>query len=511
MHSVTLVALLGMLSGIVYGETFLFSTEVALTTFLIGCVAFVLAILKQKKEWSYGEGKKVLPSGISLFIGIFFCMFAVGVVRVQFEERANSFVCEQSCTFNAEVMTSPKIKDESQTFAVLPESEVDTAYVQVRAPLYPRFQRGDKVLLSGVVRVPKNFMTHGDTKSFNYGEYLALHVIGSEMIYPHIELHNVVGSPKNFTTFLTHLRENFVTTISHYVDDPASTLASGMLFGDSSMSRELTQTFRVAGLSHIVVLSGFNIAILISFVLFICMFLPLILRVLIAGVFVIFFVLMVGGEVSVIRATLMSAVALVALLLGRAYTARQALLLSLLVIVLYEPSHLLSDVSLHLSFLATAGIIYASASLTKLFTKIKSDTYREIVVTTCAAYGATLPYLMYTFGTVSLYALITNMLVLPMVPFMMLLTFLIVISAPWIPILGMIIGYVCTTLGEVIIFIARSVEALPFASLQVSLSFQMMIGTYILIVALLYYVRTRKKNETLLTNNDEILSDVISY
>jgi len=65
----------------------------------------------------------------------------------------------------------------------------------------------------------------------------------------------------------------------------------------------------------------------------------------------------------VIRATLMSFVGLLAMLLGRAYVAKQALILSLLAIVMYEPYALMHDVSLHLSFLATAGIVYLSEPL----------------------------------------------------------------------------------------------------------------------------------------------------
>ena len=511
MHRVTLVALLGILLGIAYGETLFFSSETAITSFVVGVVSLVLTFFHIKRERTVREKNSFSTRGLSFFVGVFFITFALGIIRVQFVERADSFVCEQSCTFEAEVMTSPKIKDEYQTFAVLPESEHDTSYVQIKVPLYPQFQKGDRLTISGIAREPKIMMPHGEARAFNYGEYLALHSIGSEMFYPHVEVRSEGGDTNEGSAFLVRLREYCIKTIAHYVDDPASTLASGMLFGDSSMSRELTQTFRTAGLSHIVVLSGFNIAILISFVLFVCMFLPLVLRVITAGVFVIFFVLMLGGEVSVIRATLMSAVALGAMLFGRAYMACQALLLSLLVIVLYEPTHLLRDVSLHLSFLASAGIIYGSDIITSWFKKIQSSTYREIIVTTCCAYGATLPYLMYTFGTVSLYALLTNVVVLPLVPLMMLLTFCIVVLVPIIPFIGTIIGYVCTLLGEGIIFIARSVEALPFASLQVSLSLTMMFVVYIAGIALLYGMSTRTKNETSVTKNDEILSDVISY
>ena len=517
MHKATLTALLGILLGVAFCEKYLFSTEVTCMFFGVGIVSGVLLFLKRKRERKnpFGGSHESLikKSDLVLFVTIFSFSFVVGVVRMQFVEEREIFVCESACTFMARVVTSPEIKDAYQVFAVAPDKNSNVSYIQVKTPLYPQVHIGERVTLSGKVAVPKSSMPHGDARSFDYGAYLALHDIGSEMYYPHIE---VLADDGEVTFFnrLVRIKEYCVSHISRYVDTPTSTLASGMLFGDSSMSRELTQTFRTAGLSHIVVLSGFNIAVLISFVLFVCMFLPLVLRVIISFLLVIFFVLMVGAEVSVIRATLMSLIALTALLLGRAYTGRQALLLSLLVIVMYEPAHLLSDVSLHLSFLATAGIMYLSDGLSQLFICVRKEMYREMLVTTCAAYLATLPYIMYTFGTISLYALIANMIVLPLVPLMMLITFLVVVSALGIPFLGMTFGYICTVLGEIIIFVARTIESLPYASLGVSISFSVMMFMYICGAFLFYVTTTRvtaKKNETLLTKNDEILSDVIAY
>lgn len=517
MHRATLTALLGILLGVAFCEKYLFSTEVACMFFGVGVVSGILLLLKRKHERKNLLGDMhaslVEKCNLALFVTVFSLSFVVGVVRMQFIEEKEILVCESACTFMARVVTSPEIKDVYQIFAVASDENSNLSYVQVKTPLYPQVHIGERVSLSGKVAVPKSSMPHGEARSFDYGAYLALHAIGSEMYYPHIEV-LAEDSDTSFFTRLVRLKESCVNLIGRYIDTPSSTLASGMLFGDSSMSRELTQTFRTAGLSHIVVLSGFNIAILISFVLFVCMFLPLVLRVIVSTLLVIFFVMMVGAEVSVIRATLMSLIALVALLLGRAYTARQALLLSLLLIVMYKPSHVRSDVSLHLSFLATAGIIYLSDGLSQLFVHVRKEMYREMLVTTCAAYLATLPYIMYTFGTVSLYALVANMMVLPLVPVMMLITFLVVVSAATVPFLGMVFGYTCTVLGEIIIFVARTVESLPYASLTVSISFFTMIVMYICGGFIFYVTTTRvtdKKNETLLTKNDEILSDVITY
>ena len=515
MHIKVLTCLLGIILGVVCGAFLPYSTEIALCAGVLGiaeCGLYFFARQKQNTSKHENYENHFLPPLLS---GMFFISFAIGIIRVQFTEEHSSFVCERVCTFKATIVTSPEVKDEYQVFVVDIAGENDEVYdVQVKAPLYPRLSVGEVLTLSGRVTEPKGNLSHGDVHAFDYVSYLHVHNIGSEMFYPNIELQKTDGSV-GVGLYLAKLKERFLQSITHHVEAPAASLGAGMLFGDASMSKELLQTFRVAGLSHIVVLSGFNIAILISFVLVLLVFVPLVLRVFIAGIFVILFVVMVGGGVSLIRATLMSFVALAALLLGRPYTARHALLLSLLVITLYDPKYLLNDVSLHLSFLATAGIVYMSDGIKSVLTRLTSTLYKEVLTTTLAAYLSTLPYVMYTFGTISLYALIANLVVLPLVPLMMLFTFLVVVTAPFIPLLGVIFGFITTLIGRVIIVVGQTVENLPISSVKVSVSLVMMTFLYGGILIVFYFFIHRKKhhnkNETLPTNNTTIFSEVISY
>ncbi len=517
MHTNVLTALLGVSVGIVSSELLMYGSEIALLALVLGIAQVVLFFISRRSSRSVlGDGRRtgMLP----LLSGIFCIALFIGVIRVQFSDIKSNFVCVPSCTFSGVVISSPEVKDVYQIFSVRQEQvdgEPGMYDVQVKAPLYPRYQAGDKLTLTGKVSEPQAPMQHEDERAFDYATYLRLHNIGSEMFYPKIE---VVESDdtesQSLVTSLKRMQESFLATIFLYVSEPSASLASGMLFGDSSMSKELVQTFRVAGLSHIIVLSGFNIAVLIGFVVLILRFLPLTFRVIGAATFVILFVLMVGAEVSIVRASIMSFVALAALLVGRAYTARHALLLSLLAIILYEPEHLLHDVSLHLSFLATAGIVYTSDGLQMLFARVRQKGYREILTTTLAAYLATLPYILYTFGTISVYALFANMIVLPLVPLIMVLTFFTMVSAPLSTLLGGIFGFTTSLLGDFVIFIARLVESLPFASVTFSITPEVMVVLYVLLTVVFVVLVSRKKkkaDETRETKNEEILSGVISY
>jgi competence protein ComEC len=364
-----------------------------------------------------------------------------------------------------------------------------------------------------MVAKPKTLEPHNGKKFFDYTSYLATRNVGSEMYYPHVEV--IDEEAHDVTSYLGRLKESLVKKINFYVSSPSSELATGMLFGNSSMSDELVQVFRTAGLSHIIVLSGFNIAVVIAFVLLVFSFLPLVLRIFLASITVILFVMMVGGEASVIRATLMAFVSLLATLVGRKYVAHQALILSLFVIVMYEPQALLYDASLHLSFLATVGIVYLVPGLDRYLAGIQSITLRELCATTIAAYLSTLPYIMYTFGTVSTYALIANIFVLPLVPFAMLVSFVLVIMSFISETITVLIGYVDTFLISGMIFVADVIEYLPFASIGISITRNEMLLIYLVLISGVVFLFSKKENETRVMSagdkEEEFLTDIIKF
>ena len=521
-HFKTLTFVSGVLLGIVLGEESLFASEIAIFVFLLSVAQGVMYFFEKRNggEMSSAEGRAHLYS-LSLITILFCTGLFIGIIRTQLVEEKIKYVCESTCDFDARVVSSPETKDDHQMFNIQIDKNNltnigDEIYdIQITTSLYPKYQIGDALHLSGKVTIPSIVMPHGDTKnikSFDYNSYLLTKNIGSEMYYPHINL--LDNEANTITDILIRWKESLVTRIDSYVSSPASVLASGMLFGVSSIQSELSQTFRTAGLSHIIVLSGFNIVIVISSILFVLGFLPLILRILFASTSVIFFVMMVGGSPSVIRATLMAFIALLALMVGRLYVARQALIISLFAIVMYEPYALMHDVSLHLSFLATVGLVYMSEPLELFFTKYMThvtSSLREIFITTMSAYFATLPYVMYTFGSVSMYAFVANIFVIPFVPLAMLLSFLVVIASYVSSTFALVIGFVDTIIINYIILVAHTVEGLPFSKVAVTISFFVMCVMYFIIFLLIYFIFIKQKNETLVTFENGNLTDIISY
>lgn len=518
MHIKILICVIGVICGIIFGEVSSYATEVGLFSFILGCSQIIMYSVERKRKRSDEAYSIITSFSFSLLFSIFFFSLFLGILRMQMVQEKLHFVCESVCTYSAKIISSPEMEDEYQVLTVSLETNDEIYDIRIRTNLYPEYRVGEVLELTGKVTIPHNNFPHkvkeNKNHTFDYVAYLRTKNIGSEMIYPKIEIKN--KEINSFKEWLIIWKGNCIYQINKNVSQPASSLASGILFGVTKISQELLQTFRVSGLSHIIVLSGFNIVIVISSTLFVLRFLPLLLRIMIASFATVIFVSMVGGTPSIIRATLMAFIALLAMFVGRVYVAKQALIISLLFIIMYEPYGLLHDVSLHLSFLATMGLLYFSEPFElffrKYFLQIKFlRPLQEFFVITFSAYLATLPYVMYTFGTVSVYGIMANIFIVPLVPLAMLLTFLVVITSYFSNLLSFSFGFLDSLLLNCIIWVARSIEQLPFSLVSVTISGVKMFLVYIVIFSCIKYISMKHNNETRVTQSKGNISDVIAY
>ncbi len=487
-HIKTVVLAIGLTTGIFIGEKYLLSSEVAVTSLFVFIISLAVLFLARRKE-----------KNLSIILFFIFVSFGVvvGILRVQMESPVRIFTCDNKCQFEGMVVSSPVMKDNFQEVVVkvLGGECPDCANILVEAPLYPKFNVGEKLIVEGKVIPPENILpTDVHQKSFDYKNYLLNQNIGSVVSYPKVTSEGM--GEISLETKLILTKDKMVTRLNNFVSSPASSLGSGMLFGSASFSKELNDIFRVAGISHIVVLSGFNIAILISFVLAILFFLPLFVRISISVLFVLIFILAVGAEASVVRATIMAFISLLALITGREYVAKQALIISFILIILYDPNALIFSASFHLSFLATAGIIYLSTiiEVEKVLEKKETTSeFKKILAPTISAIIATEGYLLYTFGFLSLYSLITNILIVPFVPIAMLLSFLVVLFSYFSSFLAGVFGVIDSFILNVMIGVARFVYNLPFSRIEISFSLTAMIVYYILVISIFYFYKNREK------------------
>ncbi len=353
--------------------------------------------------------------------------------------------------------------------------------ILVRVPQYPLLHYGDEVVFTGKISAPKNFASEVGVREFDYRAYLAKDGIHYQMYFPKVL---IMGHNKGNFVYekLFALKEVLMRNISRMIPDPEAALAGGILLGvKQSLGTELLQKFRDTGVAHIVVLSGYNIAVVASAVTAIVVFLPFTFRIIASVLGIILFAMMVGGGATVVRATIMILVVILARVTGREGDSLRALFLAGGLMVAVNPMILLYDVSFQLSFAATIALIVLSPIIENSFLFVQQKILRTILVATVAAQIFVLPLLLYHMGTISLVSIIANLFILPVVPIGMLSAFLLSAFA-LVPILGSALAFVSYVILAYMIFTVDLFSKVPFAALHnINFSLWMLVLSYILL------------------------------
>jgi competence protein ComEC len=213
-------------------------------------------------------------------------------------------------------------------------------------------------------------------------------------------------------TVRTRLRE----ATTGLPDDQRAVLP-GLVDGDTSLlDPELADAFEKAGLTHLMAVSGENLSLILGAVLALGRLAGLGRRAgpLLAGLAVIGFVIVARPSPSVLRATVMGAVALVAIVSGRERQGVPALCSAAIVLVLIDPE-LARSYGFALSALATLGILVLAPGWRERLSRRMPRHLAEPLAVSAAAHVACVPVLTLLGAGVSLVAIPANLLAAPAV------------------------------------------------------------------------------------------------
>ncbi len=191
----------------------------------------------------------------------------------------------------------------------------------------------------------------------------------------------------------------------------------GMVVGDTSrLDPRLAEQFRTAGLTHLLVVSGANLAIVIGAVMGLCRAVGLDRRsappVVLCAVLA--FVVVARPEPSVLRATVMGMIGLLAYTSGRQRQGVSALSAAVLVLVLIDPA-LARSYGFILSVLATAGLLVLAPGWRDRLRRRLPGPLADAVAVAAAAQIAVAPVLVMLSGEIGIVALAANLLAAPAV------------------------------------------------------------------------------------------------
>ncbi len=375
------------------------------------------------------------------------------------------------------VASYPEWRLGSQRFDV-DLKEPDRGRVSVLASAYPRFMYGDVLRMRGTREAVRPGLVR--------------------MAFPVVEkIGHEEGS--RVKRFLFAWREHMVGTFQRVLSPGEAALLAGLTFGDrAGFSKEFQEALQKSGTTHIVALSGQNIALVVSLVGVLCAYVFSRRASFFVSIGVIMlFVTATGAEASAVRAAIMGVIALLALHVGRLYSFRNAITFAAFFMVLANPRVLVFDIGFQLSFAALLGIVYLLPAM-KTFFGISKERgllgWRENALASSAAQLAVLPIILKYFGAFSLLSLPANVMILEVVPILTILGFL-------LGFLGYISGFLSTLLGMGVHLLLGYVVGIIhfFSRIALPLSFpasnSVICVYYLFLVGFVWYVHHRAKEK----------------
>ncbi|NTW61451.1 ComEC/Rec2 family competence protein [Candidatus Saccharibacteria bacterium] len=286
------------------------------------------------------------------------------------------------------------------------------------------------------------------------------------------------------------VRDWFADAIRRVIPDPESSLGIGFLVGQRrSLPTDLVLALQLAGLTHVVVASGYNLTILVRLARRLFVKVSKYLSVLSAGVMIVAFVAITGASPSMTRAALVSGLSLAAWYYGRKFHPIVLLMIAVAVTVIINPGYAWGDLGWQLSFAAFAGVMILAPLATKyLFGDKQPGFIGQILIETVSAQIATAPIIIAAFGMLSNVAVVSNLLVLPLVPLAMLLTFIAGLGSLILPAIGGIISLPATWLLHYMVSVTEYLASLPWVSTKVEFTWWMVAIYYIILVSICVYM-----------------------
>jgi competence protein ComEC len=236
-------------------------------------------------------------------------------------------------------------------------------------------------------------------------------------------------------------------------------LVAGFLLGDTrAIPASTTAAYRAAGLSHLLAVSGENVAFVLALIGPLLRRTRLVLRTATALAVIVVFATMTRFEPSVLRASVMAAVALLAVLMGRPASRLRVLAYAVIVLLIGDP-FLLHSVGFLLSCGAAAGIAFATPAI---MVRLPGPTFvREPLAVSLGAQVGVTQVLLIAFGSVPVVTPVTNLLAAPAAELIGVYGFAASALAAVVPAVGPTVHLPTLLLVDWISAIARAGAAVP--------------------------------------------------
>lgn len=388
------------------------------------------------------------------------------------------------------IQNEPKVSGKSQIFLVKSVDKKPRGNIEVSTNQFPQKQFGDIVRIDGkLLPIDQNL------------GYMKSQQIVARISYPKIDTNQSAAYSSltesyyyNIRGHLIDLKNSYVEKTGQILPEPEAGLLSGIIFGTKAeLSTALLSILAITGTVHIIALSGYNITIVAKGSQYLTNGLNRNLAFLVPVLGITLFVLATGLSASVVRAAVMGTMLLLAARLGRQSDALNAVLFASVLMAIVNPYIVLYDIGFQLSFAAVGGIIFLQPVIEKYFQRL-GNIVGPILAGTVAAQIFSWPVIAYYFGRVSLVGIVANALILPLIPLIMLLGFVVVTIGFASLGIAKILGSIVWFLLYYTIKVNEILAGVKLASLNYqNPSIYLVIGYFLLLLEVTYFLNQRRK------------------
>ncbi|CAG7634788.1 DNA internalization-related competence protein ComEC/Rec2 [Paenibacillus allorhizosphaerae] len=318
---------------------------------------------------------------------------------------------------------------------LLKKTEQDTA---------KEWQRGDRIELSGTIKQPSVARNFG---GFDYRKYLYYKHIHWQLTVKGLGSVNVTPPDKWGTWLPLHWNDRFRGLLADKVEllfpPEQNGFMKGMLIGLTDEIDPLQfDRFSRLGLTHIIAISGLNVAIFLACILWVLRKLGMTREsyLMTAIALVPLYIMVTGASPSIVRAGIMAMIALYAAYRNRMKDGMNIAFIAGLGMLIWDPYYLV-DVSFQLSYLVTLGIMLGVPQMNKML-PMSQKKLRDALSITVVAQLISFPISIYYFNQFSLLSLAANFIIVPVFStFVMPVGTVAMLSALLYPTMGVWIGW----------------------------------------------------------------------
>lgn len=439
------------------------------------------------------------PVITALFVYIFAIILLeyLGFFKAQNHSFLIYNVNQKNVSVTGKVLEQPITKTAKQQFVFEVNNINDITIKEktlVTAPPSYNINYGDIICLTGKLSTVEEPVF---PKIFNYKTYLQRDNIYT--VFYANEFEYIESKPNKIKLLSLKVKKDINLKIEKYFKEPVGSVLKSMLVGEkSAIDSDMKDDFINSGLIHILVISGLHIGFVVAIFLFVFRLfnLPLKTVYLLTIPAIFFYAILTGSNPPAIRATIMASCILLSFVLDRESLIYNSICLAALIILAYNPQYLFTA-SMQLSFFATIGIIYFYPKLFCIFKNIKNTFVRYIAGIFCVTLSvqlALIPLLVFYFGKFSIISFVANILIIPVVGFVVALSFLFYgftfVSSSVSAIISVLLSQILNLILSVIHYFAN----LNFAVFETKVPYLPEIFLYYLIVVFMFEYTKLKKS-----------------